>query len=263
MAKSWQKYLDENGGDAEKAGQAAQTDVAREEKTSIRARQFRQAYQPLVKELDLPAEPEGDDEVKAARTAAEEALTTFRELGEAYEANGALLDEYEGVLTDLGIPTQPEEGEKEEAFAARFDGRVQLLQNQEERLQVSIRDAALSELKLDPKKAGQVLGKATLEKGKVMVKGEDGKSAEVETWGVKAADGTFTTVEKLVTDAGWTMQELAPRDATATTTNTGTDTTGQVSGWLLGTGQGEVNSGGASGDVLGFLAPKADAGKIA
>lgn len=115
------------------------------------------------------------------------------------------------------------------------------------------RDTALTALNLDAKKAGRILGDVTLTQGKVTVKDKDGNSAELDTWGVTNADGTFTPAERLIADAGWTMAELAPRPADAgggATTNATAD-----AGWFIATGQGRASAAQTGGGVLDFLNP--------
>lgn len=163
------------------------------------------------------------------------------------------------ILQDAGFDLDGyrKAGKDKRAELAR--GFVEGITGDRASLRAGAREKALGELKLDAKKAGKILGDVTLEKGKVTVKGADGNPVEVETWGVKGSDGTFTPVEKLVADAGWTMGELAPRADAGTGLTTDKSAAEQSLGWMLGNGQAQGSS--QSGGVLDFLTPTTDSSK--
>lgn len=238
------------------SAQTAREDVQREIRENQQARTLAGAFRKVAEKAGIDLNPLADTSISAERrkelgdavsqqvldyvtTAAGEAQDATRILTEA----GFDLDGYRKAGKD-------KRGELAKAFTDSVTGAKAQLRGLE-------RETALSELKLDPKKAGKILGDVTLEKGKVTIKGEDGNPKEIETWGVKGANDSFTTVEKLITDAGWTVQELAPRTGdTSNTTGNSTGTSEQAFGWLLNTGQEKSNTT-QSGGVLDFLTPTA------
>lgn len=241
---------------ANAAAQSARDDTQREIRENQQARALAGAFRKVAEKAGVDLSPLSDGSISAERR--RELSDTFTQqvldyvsgaAGEAQEAAGILaaagfdLDAYRKAGKDR-------RAELSRAFTESVTG-------DRARLRALERDRALSELKLDPKKAGRLLGDVTLEKGKVTVKGADGTPTEVETWGVKAADGSFSSVEKLLGDAGWTMQELAPRDAGAGTADTGSGG-GETPGWLLSGGQDQSSGGGQPGGLLDFLMPKTD-----
>lgn len=124
------------------------------------------------------------------------------------------------------------------------------------------RERVFTDLKLDPKKASTILGDVTLERGKVIGKDATGNPVEVETWGTKAADGSFIPVGQTLAEKGWTLAELAPKAADAGTgLNLPMPATAAPAAdlsWILQGGQAAAPASGGA-DPLAFLNPPAPA----
>ncbi|WP_412027024.1 hypothetical protein [Deinococcus yunweiensis] len=245
---------------AASAAQSARDDTQREIRENQQARSLAAAFRKVADKAGVDLSGLNDTGISAERR--RELSDTFTQQVLDY-VNGAAGDAQDAarILEGAGFDLDGYRKAGKDKRAELAKSFADSVTGDKTRLRGLERDAALGDLKLDPKKAGRVLGDIVLEKGKVTVKGEDGSPKDVETWGVKNADGTFTSAEKLITDAGWTMQELAPRDAGSGSVIPQSGA-GQASGWLLNTGQDQASSGGGSGGPLDFLtpaAPKADA----
>lgn len=241
--------------DAQSELSTAQADTQREIRENQQARALAGAFRKVSDKAGVDLSALSDSSISTERrreladTAAQQVLDFVG--GAAGEAQDAAR-----ILADAGFDLdayQKAGKEKRAEMARQFAEGVA---GDRSRLRTLERDKALGELKLDAKKAGRILGNVVLVKEKVLTKDDKGEAKEVETWGVRNGD-TFTTVEKLVTEAGWTMQELASRtDAGANASSN--EESGSSFDWLLNAGQEQSNT--QAGGVLDFLAPTNDAG---
>lgn len=241
-------------GTANGEAQTARTQVQTEIRENQQARALAGAFRKVAEKAGVDLAQLSDTGLSTERR--KELSDTFTtQVLEFVSGSAGEAQDATRILQDAGFDLEGyrKAGKDKRAELAR--GFVEGITGDRANLRAGARDKALGELKLDAKKAAKILGDVTLEKGKVTVKGADGNPAEVETWGVKGSDGSFTTVEKLVTDAGWTMGELAPRADAGTGLTADKGTAEQSLGWLLNTGQDTGSAGGSAG-ALDFLTPK-------
>lgn len=239
---------------ASSSAETARQDMQREIRENQQARALASSFRKVAEKAGVDLSALNDSSISAERrrelsdTAGQQVLDYVTGASTDAQDAASILT---GAGFDLAAYQKAGKDKRAELAKAFTDG----VTADKQELRLSKRDAALSELKLDSKKAGRILGDVTLEKGKVTIKGADGNPLEVDTWGVKNADGTFTPASKLIADAGWTMAELAPRDSTADPSTTPT----AEAGWSLDSGQEQVGSA-SSGGPLDFLsAPKTEA----
>lgn len=234
---------------ANTSAQTAQAQVQTEIRENQQARALAGAFRKVAEKAGADLSALSDSSISQERRR-ELADTATQQVLDFVGTASSEAQDAARILTDAGfdLDAYRKAGKDKRAeLAAQFTDGVK---NDRAKLRSADRDAALSELKLDPKKAGRVLGDVVLVKDKVLVKDGSGNAQEVETWGVKAADGTFSSVEKLISGAGWTMQELAPRENAGGNSNT--TSTEQALGWLLNTGQSATGAA-SNDDPLGFL----------
>lgn len=103
MPKTRQQYLDDHKGDAEAALDAAIADIDERERNNATARSFRRTFEPLLRELDIPATQEGVEQLREALSAGPDS--------EAFEALAETVEDLTGLLGDLGIDFDAPEDE--------------------------------------------------------------------------------------------------------------------------------------------------------
>lgn len=227
----------------------AQADTQREIRDNQQARALAAAFRKTAEAAGVDLEPLSDPSISAERR---------RELSDG--AATAVLQYVQGAGTDNAAVTSVlrEAGFDVEAYGkAGKDKRAEMarefvegINSTREKLVRAERTATYTALGLDPKKAEKLLGSLKLEEGEVTVDGNT-----VKTFGVRADDGTFQSVEQVLAADGWSLSDLAPKTAN-TQAEAKSDASSQL-GFLDGSGQAATNQ--STPDALSFLdaAPKA------
>ncbi|EYB67029.1 hypothetical protein DEIPH_ctg052orf0025 [Deinococcus phoenicis] len=189
-AKTWDEYLSDSDGDAAAAGKKARADLVERERQNSAARRFKQAYEGLVKKLNLSTDPE---DAEAAASEANTAVNTLQTQAGSSGDAAKQLEAAQAALRDLGIdPAKLKEGV--EAAKLKFSEADKAGKLERE---VAYGKAA-GALGFDSDRLQRVLrderGLPELRKVKVKVKAEGGTESEQEqeVWGIAARDDKGT-----------------------------------------------------------------------